>query len=412
MSRLPRVLLLTPTPPFPPDNGGMLRVLSLARGMAGRAELELLTFVRATGERRHQQNAAAMALSRVFAAVHEVPKETTDLPPAACPDLPPTVREWWSPEMAAKVSELTRSGRFDVLHAEFLLMSAYAPYARGVRTVLTEHDMSHLSPTRSYFREWAAGGRSAAAECRRLRRHHKSVCEGHDRVVTLTPEDDRLLRRAAPGARAVLIPTGVDLERFAFAPEDGTQDLDLAFVGHYPHYPNEDAALFLAREVMPRVRRARPGARLALVGSAPTPAVRALASDLTTVTGTVPDVRPWLDRAKVFVAPVRLGFGVKGKVLEAFARGRAVVCTKAVARGLPGARHGKHLLAADSPAALARAVVDLLADDARRAAMARDARALVESRWGWGPSCDKLADLYDGLTAPRAAAVAAARELA
>ncbi|MDX6769549.1 MAG: glycosyltransferase [Elusimicrobiota bacterium] len=410
MSRLPRVLLLTPAPPYPPDNGGMLRVLELVRGLAGRVEFELLTFTRRAGPERLRQAAATLALSRHFARVHEVPKETTERADPRAAGWPAAVREWWSAEMAQRVAELTATGRYDALHAEFLLMGGYAPYARGARTVLTDHDLSHLSLTRSYFREWTGWGRlTALPEWLRLRRFHRAACLGHDRVVVLTPEDQSLLRRAAPAASSVLVPTGVDLRRFERAPEDGRQDLDLVFVGHYPHYPNEDAAVFLCRDVLPLLRRVRPGVRVALVGSDPTPAVRALAAERVLVTGTVADVRPWLNRAKVFVAPVRLGFGVKGKVLEAFARGRAVVATSAVARGLPGTRAGEHLLAADSPRAFADACLALLSDEPRRRAMADAARALVESSWGWERSCARLEALYRELAGARAAAPALER---
>ena len=395
--RRPRVLLVTPLPPYPPDNGGMIRVLTLARACAKRADISPLTFVRDSGERRFQQNASAMALGRVFREVHTVPLETTGLPPEACPDLPRIAADWYSPEMAARVREL--SPHFDVVHIEFLSMAFYAYFVRGARKVLTEHDLSHLSLSRSYFREWAGPKRkSHVEEWRRVRRFHRSVCSLYDRVVTLTPDDLALLRRSVPGVRTALIPTGVDCARFAFRPEsEAAIDLDLAFVGHYPHYPNEDAALWFALRVLPLIRRARPAASFALVGSSPTPAVSALAGEGVTVTGTVPDVRPWLDRSRIFVAPVRLGFGVKGKVLEAFARGRAVVATRGVARGLAGAVPGRHLLAADSPREFADACLSLLERPARRTQFAARGRAFVEKNCDWSLSTRLLSGLYEDL---------------
>ncbi len=396
MSR-PRVLIVTPLPPYPPDNGGMIRVLTLARACAQHADLSLLTFVRDSGERRFQQNAAAMALGGVFRKVHTVPLETTGLPPEACPDLPKIALDWYSPEMAARVREL--SPRFDVVHIEFLSMAFYARFVRSARTVLTEHDLSHLSLSRSYFREWAGTKRkSSVAEWRRVRSFHRDTCRLYDRVVTLTPGDLTLLRRSVPGVRTALIPTGVDCARFSFHPESqASPDLDLAFVGHYPHYPNEDAALWFTRRVLPLIRRTRPETSLALVGSAPTSAVAELAGDGVTVTGTVPDVRPWLDRSRIFIAPVRLGFGVKGKVLEAFARGRAVVATRGVVRGLAGAVPGRHLLAADSPRGFADACLSLLEHPSLRTQLAIRGRAFAEQRCDWTLSTRLLSGLYEEL---------------
>jgi glycosyltransferase involved in cell wall biosynthesis len=375
----------------------MIRVLTLARQCAERADISLLAFVRGTEEERARQRADAAALKDIFREIHLVVKETSGPAPEECPDMPGIAADWHSPEMAARVREL--SPRFDVVHVEFLIMAFYARYVQGARKVLTEHDLSHLSLSRSYFREWSGPGRSSRIEeWRRVRRFHRLACSLYDRVVTLTPGDASLLRKAVPGVRAALIPTGVDCANFAFRPEsEAAPDLDFVFVGHYPHFPNEDAALWFASRVLPLVRKVHPRASLALVGSSPTSPISALAGEGVTVTGTVPDVRPWLDRARVFVAPVRLGFGVKGKVLEAFARGRAVVATRGVARGLPGAVPGRHLLAADSPREFADACLSLLERPSRRTKLAAHGRAHVERRCDWSLSTGLLSALYEDL---------------
>ncbi|MBI5239761.1 MAG: glycosyltransferase [Elusimicrobia bacterium] len=405
MTGKPRVLLVTPVPPYPPDNGGLLRIFSLVTRLADRYDFSLLTFVRRTGERRFQQNAAAMALGRLFSQVHAVPKESTELPSAAVPDLPRTAREWFSPEMAAALARLTGEGRVDLVHVEFLQMAFYSWYVKGVPAVLTEHDLSHLSLFRSYFREWTGLRRFAqVGEWLATRRYHREVCSRFDGLVALTPADRDLLRRGVPEGKVSLIPTCVDLERFSFRPEpEPGAPVDLAYVGHYPHYPNEDAAVWFCRRVLPLLRRERPGVTLSLIGSSPTDAVRALAGGGVEVTGTVPDVRPCLDRAKVFIAPVRLGFGVKGKVLEAFARGLPVVATSIVQGGIPEARPEEHLLVADSPRSWARQCRRLLEDAALRRRLAAAGRALAERHYAWGASCAKLDELYRSLLEPRAA---------
>lgn len=404
MTGKPRVLLVTPVPPYPPDNGGLLRIYSLVKRLSERYDFSLLTFVRSTGERRFQQNAAAMALGRLFSQVHAVPKESTELPRAAVPDMPGTAREWFSPEMAGTLARLTSEGKADLVHIEFLQMAFYAWYVRGVPAVLTEHDLSHLSLFRSYFREWTGLRRFArAGEWLATRRYHREVCSRFDGLVALTPGDRELLRRSAPEGKVSLIPTCVDLERFAFRPEpEAGAPVDLAYVGHYPHYPNEDAALWFCRRVMPLVRRQRPQTTLSLIGSSPTEAVRALAGGGVEVTGTVPDVRPCLDRAKVFVAPVRLGFGVKGKVLEAFARGLPVVATSGVRDGIPESRPEEHLLVADSARDFARQTLRLLGDAGLRRRLAAAGRALAERHYAWDASCAKLDALYRSLLEPRA----------
>jgi glycosyltransferase involved in cell wall biosynthesis len=236
------------------------------------------------------------------------------------------------------------------------------------------------------------------AEWLKTRRYHRDACRGFDRLVALTPGDRDLLLRSATPDKVALIPTCVDLERFSFRPEPPAgAPIDLAYVGHYPHFPNEDAALWFCRRSLPLIRRRRPEVSLSLIGSSPTEAVRALSGPGIEVTGTVPDVRPHLDRAKVFIAPVRLGFGIKGKVLEAFARGLPVVATSIVQRGIPESRPEEHLLVADSPAAFARQCRRLLDDAALRRRLAFGARQLVERHYDWKRSCDKLDALYRDL---------------
>jgi glycosyltransferase involved in cell wall biosynthesis len=400
MKGRPRVLWVTPFPPYPPDNGGMLRILSLARRLTDRFDLSLLTFARETGERRFQQNAALLALRRVFSEVHCVPKETAELPAEAVPPLPSICREWYSPSMAALLQRLVIEGRADLVHVEFLLMAFYAWYCRGAPRVLTEHDSSHLSLRRSYFREWTGLKRWARlGDWLSVRRYHRSVCGLYDRVVALTPADQERLRRTLAPERVALVPTCVDLERFSARPAPAEEPPGLVYVGHYPHYPNEDAAVWFCERILPRIRAERPDATLTLVGSHPTDRVRSLARPWVAVTGSVPDVRPYLDRAAVFVAPIRLGYGVKGKVLEAFARGVPVVATPSVHEGLPGAVAGEHLLVARTPSEFAAAVLRLLGDGALRGRLASGARRLAEERCDWAGSARRLAELYEELLA-------------
>ena len=219
MSR-PRVLFLTPTPPYPPDNGGMLRIYSLVQRLAGKCDFSLLTFARRNGPSPFIDDAAALALRGVFSQVHCVPKDTTDLPQPEADSLPPIARQWRSAEMARTLRHLTSEGLVDVVHMEFLLMASYVRDVVGVPTVLTEHDLSHLSIFRSYFREWTGFGRlRKIPEWLGVRRYHKEVCRKSDRLIVLTQEDGRRLASvAAPKNRAysdmrrpgaVFLPDGV-----------------------------------------------------------------------------------------------------------------------------------------------------------------------------------------------------------
>jgi glycosyltransferase involved in cell wall biosynthesis len=190
-------------------------------------------------------------------------------------------------------------------------------------------------------------------------------------VVTVVADmDAAAIRASVPGTRVEVIPNGVDAERFRPRPEADIVAGSIAFVGAMSFPPNVAAARWFTRDVLPRIRQANPDVTFTIVGRDPTPAVLALADDpAVTVTGAVDDVRPFLARAAVVVAPMVSGSGIKNKVLEAMAMGRPVAATSLAAEGVV-AEAGRDLVVADGPAAFAAAVASILADPERAASMA------------------------------------------
>jgi glycosyltransferase involved in cell wall biosynthesis len=193
-----------------------------------------------------------------------------------------------------------------------------------------------------------------------------------DRVVTFTGRDADAARALAPGARLATIPIGVRVPATPLS-ATGTSGPTILFVGSFVHFPNEDAAVRLATQILPLVQRRVPGATLVIVGSAPSRRVLALASSDVRVHGSVPDVGPYLDAAAVIAAPIRFGSGMRVKVLEALAAGKALVCSPLAAAGVT-ARDGSELRLAEDDEAFADAIVDLLSSDERRVALGRNAR--------------------------------------
>jgi glycosyltransferase involved in cell wall biosynthesis len=211
----------------------------------------------------------------------------------------------------------------------------------------------------------------------------------------VTEEDRAEMLRAAPELHVRVVPDGADHLRAptnASAPDGRT----ILLVANFAYEPNEDAAVFFVREMLPAVRRRVPDARVLLVGNEPPPAVRALASEHVVVTGRVPTIEPYLDRAAVAVCPLRIGGGIKVKVLEALCRGKAIVSTSVGVQGL-GAGIERCVAIADSAPAFAAAVADLLERPAARrrleAAAARFSRRLPR----WDESASALADCYRDL---------------
>jgi glycosyltransferase involved in cell wall biosynthesis len=211
-----------------------------------------------------------------------------------------------------------------------------------------------------------------------------------ERILAVSDADrETLLRLYGPLPPVDVVPTGVDTTYFA--PLDGDERPGrLAFTGSMDWLPNEDAMLWFAREILPRVRRHEPSASLAIVGRMPTAAVRRLGAEAgIEVTGRVEDVRPHVAAAPVYVVPLRVGGGTRLKIFEAMAMGKAIVSTTIGAEGLP-VRAGEHLLIADTPAEFADAVLRLLRDGRERRRLGSAARSLVVERYDWSAAARVL----------------------
>jgi glycosyltransferase involved in cell wall biosynthesis len=227
------------------------------------------------------------------------------------------------------------------------------------------------------------------------RRYERATRPRFDAIVAFAERDLADVRPSAGAASLLTIPLAVDVPAEPLNPQ-GTDPPTILFVGAFAHYPNVDSALWLGRQIFPRVLERVPDARLELVGHEPSEEVRALAGGAVTVTGSVPDVTPHLDRAAVVVAPIRLGGSMRMKVLEPLAAGKALVATPRAAEGVEATAGEQYILAAEEDE-LVEALVALLLDRDRRSALGASARGWSEQNLGWAKGVAAFEGLYDAL---------------
>lgn len=278
----------------------------------------------------------------------------------------------------AALDQAAQGCRFDLVHVEDSAMGQYR-YPAGIPSVLTEQDVR------------AVGSHGASPEAARWRSYQQRVWRRFDRLQVFTEHDAAGIRYLAPdlAPRVRVNPFGVTLGP---AGDPGAEQEDeLVFVGGFRHPPNVDAACWLAREILPLVQARREDVHLTIVGADPPRAVRRLASDRVTVTGYVPRVEPFLDRAAVVAVPLRAGRGMRVKLLEALARGKAVVTTPLGAEGLAS---DAPIRMADTAPDVAAAVAALLADSATRHALGHRAREFVAQHHTWPGFGARLAAIY------------------
>jgi glycosyltransferase involved in cell wall biosynthesis len=187
------------------------------------------------------------------------------------------------------------------------------------------------------------------------------------------------------------VPTGVDVDYFRPSGTVAREAMSLVFTGSMDWMPNEDGIRWFVDEVLPRIHAVNPGVVLTVVGRNPPPAIQSLAArdPRVRVTGTVPDVRPFLESAAVFVVPLRVGGGTRLKIYEALAMECALVTTTIGAEGLP-IEPGSHALMADDPQAFAAAVLRLLSEPAEAARLGRTGADFVRAHFGW----DRVARVF------------------
>jgi polysaccharide biosynthesis protein PslH len=219
-----------------------------------------------------------------------------------------------------------------------------------------------------------------------------------DAAVVYTERDARLLSAHTSEGILSCIPFGTDyVERFpgANGNADGTEVL---FFGSFVHFPNVDAARRLKDTIFPLVRARHPRSSLYIVGENPPLEFEAVEDGGVVVTGHVPDLEPYIARAAVVAVPLRLGSGMRVKVLEALAAGKAVVASPLAIEGL-GVVDGEQLLTAETDDEFAERISRVLGDDGLRARLGAGARAWAERNLTWQATLDRFDDLYRRLLA-------------
>jgi sugar transferase (PEP-CTERM/EpsH1 system associated) len=297
--------------------------------------------------------------------------------------LPYAIARYRSPQLRDRIRKLAAGA--DLVVCDFLTPSLNVPDGLPAPIVLFQHNVEATiweryvavpqNPVRrAYFRlQW-----------RRMRRHEMAECRRFKHVVAVSAVDADALRSEYAVASVGFVPTGVDLEYFSRRQEKPRHRPELVFIGSMDWMPNDDGIRWFAAEVFPRVRESVADVRLVVVGRSPAARLRELAArdPAIEVTGSVDDVRPYLERAALSIVPLRVGGGTRLKIYEAMATGVPVVSTAIGAEGLP-LRNGEHLLIADTPAEQAGAICALLEQPPRAARLAANALRYVQEHCSW-----------------------------
>jgi glycosyltransferase involved in cell wall biosynthesis len=384
------ILILSPFNPWPPVQGGKIRILNIIKNISKSHSVSLAAIV---DDMKREDIGPLREFCDEVELVERPARLWKDRYAFLTGHLPYNVIRYASKEMTAVLRKMLKRRKFDLVQIEFSLMWQYAYLFRNIPLVLDAHNIEYevVRGLAKLFRN-PIKKISYVMEEKRLRHLEESAWRESSLCFAVSERDRMIIGEVAPD-KAMTLPNGVDLNRFEFHSNDRCGKR-LLFIGGMDYLPNLDSANYFLSKIFPLVLSEMPDARLDVVGR-----------ELWRIDGRgslkavefhedVPDVLPFFRTADLLAVPLRYGAGTRIKILEAMAAGLPVVTTSKGCEGID-ARDGEHLLIADSPGAFGSAVARLMEDRGLRTSLTTNARRLVEDRYSWERIVGEMAEHYE-----------------
>jgi len=393
------ILIVTTRLPYPMISGAKIRAFHILKALAERHKVTLISFYGSQTEERHFDIYASLGvrLIPILNPTIDRPVGFKALFRSLLSGLPLTVSKYSHFAMAEAIAENSRTA--DVIHCEHMHMAEYLLGIHGKPNVLDAHNVeTQIAYRYSRCESNMLKKLVLFLNYRAMRSYEKKVCAGCDMTLSVSLEDQQVLKSEFGAGCVRLLENGVDVDYFSPV-NMNLQDhpKKLVFVGAMDWLPNSDGIKYFVKDIFPIIRQDYPGIKLDVVGKDPPRDIRQL-SDIygIKVTGTVDDVRPYVHDSHIYVVPLRFGGGSRLKILEAFSMGKPVVSTTLGCEGIECV-NGKHLLVADNPADFAASVVRLLKDPELCCRLTSNARTLAVNTYSWDVICKKLLNYYGEL---------------
>jgi sugar transferase (PEP-CTERM/EpsH1 system associated) len=379
--------------PFPPKRGGKIRPFNTIRHLSHQHKVTVASLARSEQEAKEGEGLAQYCAHYEIGRVHDSVQALRMLArlPTATPS---SMGFFYSRHLARRVNDLLRRERFDLILVHCSSVAQYVEAAHGTPKILDFGDMDS--------QKWLEYGSYKPfpfslgyyLEGRKLERAEKRLAPRFDMCTATTRAEWETLEGYGTGVPSDWFPNGVDNSYFAPTDEPYNPDT-ISFVGRMDYYPNQECMVDFCARTLPRLHAKRPDLKLVIVGADPVPVVQRLGKlPGVTVTGSVLDVRPYLRRAALMVAPLNIARGTQNKILEAMATGTPVVTSRVAAGGVD-ASSPEHFLVASTPDEYAEMILRVIDDPAERMRLSIAGRARMLSHHAWETSMQRL----DGIIA-------------
>ncbi|HHT9125909.1 MAG TPA: glycosyltransferase [Candidatus Brocadiia bacterium] len=407
-----KILFVTAYLPHVGIHAGGGRMFKVIEILARRHDITLISFLESEDEKKYIPEIEKHCVSVKTLLRRPTPRKNV------INTIPGAVDEFWSEEMSRLIKETMTETDFNIVQFEYTQMAQYAPGTNRIFKILTDHEVALFSYYIAFKQEQNLFSKlELYYKWMKAMKWEVDICDKFDKVICVTHEDAAELNNYLIDKEAEVINTGVDASFFSsntplslrgeaeVVPEADspwrTTSLEepntLLFVGSFRHSPNVDGVIYFSNEILPLIKKSVPDVRFYVVGSYPPPDIKNLAHETNIiVTGFVKDLRPYLERSSVFVVPIRLGCGIRGKILEAWAMEKPVVATPLACAGLD-AIHMENVLISKTPEHFASDTVRLLKDPQLRRRLGKNGRNMVEKKYDWEIIGKKMLEMYDNI---------------
>lgn len=387
-----RILYVSTIFPYPAHRGGKIRIRNIISHLSARHEVHLVSLCSEhKGELDELREHAKEMCTGVRAVPHQRRRWKGGLR-SLLQRKPYEVGLHQNVEMDQAVERAVMEVNPDLIWCSRLASLQYLPSQVGATVLLDQHDLaSRLWKTmdKRASKLWVQA--YARYNRRLVKRYQQEVYEDIDICVSVSEEERRLTKQFAPADTDLLTaPNGVDVSYFSPSGKIEEEKRALVSVGSMDQTRNVDASRFFVDEVLPRLQDRGLDVTYYIVGQNPTVEVQKMGEKPgVVVTGTVDDVRPFLERSAVVVAPYRMGSGVKHKVPIAFAMGKPVVATPNACHGI-GVTHERNVMIAKSPGSFADAIHELLDSEEKRRNLGKCAQSFIRKEYSWSTITERL----------------------
>ncbi|MCI0708303.1 MAG: glycosyltransferase family 4 protein [Ignavibacteriae bacterium] len=388
------ILQLSPQVPYPLTDGGKVGIFNITKHLAKRGhQITMLALEQTRAEERKPLEDVCELVTvphsnknNVFAALKNL-----------FSDMSYNIQKYVSPLYLDSLRNILASQTFDVVHVDHLHMSPYGVYCKqqfGLPIVLREHNVESAILERyaennhtPVFRQWLD------MQARRIRAFEAKMTAQFDMCCTITENDTLRLRQLNPNVKTHTIPAGVEERYFESPSVQDKLPSSIALVGNFAWLPNKDALMWFLSGIFPKIQQEQPDSVLHIIGKNIPPNVQQMNSRQIVIRGFVPDIKDELQRYELAVVPLRIGGGMRLKIVESFAMGVPVVSTSIGCEGILG-KDNEHLLVADTEQQFASQVVRLLRNSPLRKKLAENAYRLAVSHYRWERIAEEFEKVY------------------